>query len=162
MIRDPRDLVLSYADHFRMDLAQAVAAIANPQNGVRGNPKTVAQFLGDWSGHVRGWTRARDFPVVVLRYEDMLADPAEQFLRVLRCIGAPIDQAALDQAVRHSSFDSLAAQEQRSGFRERGAHQERFFRKGTSGEWRDALPQDLAARIAADHGAAMKRHGYLV
>ncbi len=162
LIRDPRDMVLSYADHFGKDLAQAVAAIANPQNRVRGNPKTVAQFLCDWSGHVRSWTRARDFPVLVVRYEDLLEDPTGQFLRILKQIGAPIDQGALDQAVSHSCFDALSAQERKSGFRERGVHQERFFRMGSSGEWRGALPRELAARIAADHGAAMKRHGYLV
>lgn len=161
VIRDPRDLVLSYADHFGLDHAGAVAAIASQQNRVPANPKTVMQFLGDWSGHVRAWTRARDFPVLTLRYEDMQADPAAAFLKVLKLIGAPVDQAALDQAVAHSSFDVLAAQEAQSGFREKGTAQGRFFRTGTSGHWREQLNPALAERIAADHGAVMKRHGYM-
>ena len=161
VIRDPRDMVLSYADHFALDPEAAVRAIASEQNRVPANPKTVLQFLGDWSGHVRSWTRARDFPVLTLRYEDMLDDPAAAFLKILKLIGAPIDQATLDQAVAHASFDALAAQEAASGFREKGAAQGRFFRRGTSGHWRAQLDPALAERIAADHGQAMARHGYL-
>ena len=161
IIRDPRDMVLSYADHFGLDAARAVAAIASAQNRVPGNQKTVMQWLGNWSDHVRTWTRARDFPVLTLRYEDMLDDPAAAFLKVLKLIDAPVDQDALDQAVEHSSFGALSAQEAATGFRERGPKQERFFRKGTSGQWREQLKPELAERIAADHGAAMQRHGYL-
>ena len=161
IIRDPRDMVLSYADHFRLDAAGAVDAIGSVQNYVPGNPKTVMQWLGNWSDHVRSWTRARDFPVLTLRYEDILNDPAAAFLKVLKLIGAPVDQGALDQAVAHSSFGALSAQEAATGFRERGPEQERFFRKGTSGHWREQLDPELAERIAADHGVMMRRHGYL-
>jgi Sulfotransferase domain len=161
IIRDPRDLVLSYADHFGLDTAGAAAAIASAQNRVPTNSRTVMQFLGNWSDHVKRWARAKEFPVLVLRYEDMLADPEACFERVLRQIGAPVDAAVLAQATRFSSFDVLAAQEEETGFREKGAPQARFFRKGVSGQWRDALPDDIIARITAEHGAVMKRHGYL-
>jgi hypothetical protein len=161
IIRDPRDMVLSYADHFNLDPEAAAAAIASPQNRVPTNARTVMQFLGNWSDHVRSWTRARDFRVLVLRYEDMLAEPATQFERVLRLIGAPIDAGALAQATRFSSFEVLAAEEAAAGFREKGGAQARFFRKGVSGQWRDALSGAIVARIAADHGATMKHHGYL-
>jgi len=160
MIRDPRDLVLSYADHFALDPAAAAAAIASAQNHVPANSRTVMQFLGDWSGHVKSWTRARDFPVLVLRYEDLLSDPEACFERVLRLIGAPVDARVLAQATRFSSFEVLAAQEQAAGFREKGGAQARFFRRGVSGQWRDGLAGDIVERITADHGAVMKRHGY--
>jgi hypothetical protein len=161
IIRDPRDMVLSYADHFDLDPAAAATVIASAGNRVPTNSRTVMQFLGNWSDHVRSWSRAKDFPVLMLRYEDMLADAQAQFERVLRLIGAPIDAAALDQATRFSSFNVLAAQEQAAGFREKGGTQKQFFRKGISGQWRDALPGDIVERIGADHGAVMKRHGYL-
>ena len=28
------------------------------------DPRTVMQFLGNWSAHVKSWTRAGDFPVL--------------------------------------------------------------------------------------------------
>jgi hypothetical protein len=35
-----------------------------------------------------------------------------------------------------------------------------FFRRGEAGAWRDELTPDQAARIAAAHGAVMRRLGY--
>ncbi len=161
IIRDPRDMVLSYADHFALDPEAAAAAIASAKNHVAANSRTVMQFLGDWSGHVKGWTRTRDFPLLVLRYEDLLSDPQACFARVLRLIGAPLDARVLAQATRFSSFEVLAAQEAAAGFREKGGAQARFFRRGVSGQWRDELAGDIVERINADHGAVMKRYGYL-
>jgi len=161
ILRDPRDMVISYADHFALDFAGAAKAIASRQNLVRSTQRTVMQFLGNWSDHVTSWTRAPGFPVLVLRYEDMLVDPQAAFEKVLRLIGAPIDPAVLIQATEFSSFESLARQEAAAGFREKGRSQERFFRKGISGQWRDELPAAIVDRIVADHGVVMKRHGYL-
>ena len=161
IIRDPRDLVLSYADHFALDPAAAAAAIASVRNHVPTNSRTVMQFLGNWSDHVRSWVRAKDFRVLVLRYEDLQTAPEAAFESVLRLIGAPVDARVLAQATRFSSFEVLAGQEQAAGFREKGPAQERFFRRGVSGQWRDELAGDIVERIAADHGAVMKRHGYL-
>jgi hypothetical protein len=161
ILRDPRDMVLSYADHFHLDPAAAAAAIAAPGNRIPANPRTVAQFLGSWSDHVRGWTRAKGFPVLVLRYEDMLANPAAAFGKVLRLIGAPVDASILDQATRFASFEVLAAQEAAEGFREKGSIQARFFRNGSAGHWRETLPPEVAVRLEADHGEQMHRHGYL-
>lgn len=161
VLRDPRDLVVSYADHFALSPAGAAAAIAEKGNRVPASARTVTQFLGDWSSHVRGWTRAKGFPVLVLRYEDMLADPRAAFERVLRLIGAPVDTCVLDQATRFASFEVLAAQEVAQGFREKGSTQARFFRKGAAGQWREVLPPEVVARIEAEHGEQMRRHGYL-
>ena len=126
----------------------------------RANAKTVAQLLGSWSAHVESWVGERAFPVIVLRYEDMLADPAAAFAPVVEAMGAPVDAAVMAAAVSHASFESLAAQEAASGFEERGASQERFFRAGRAGVWQDALPEAAAARIRADHGEVMARYGY--
>jgi hypothetical protein len=130
IIRDPRDMVLSYADHFALDPAFAAGAIASAENRVPTNARTVMQFLGNWSDHVRSWARAKDFPVLVIRYEDILADPVEQFEKVLRRIGAPVDQKILERATRFCSFETLAAQEEKAGFREKGGTQYRFFPQG--------------------------------
>ena len=80
---------------------------------------------------------------------------------MLRLVGAPIDAAALAQATRFCSFDVLAAQEAANGFREMGGTQTRFFRRGVSGQWREALAGDIVGQICDQHGAVMKRHGYL-
>ena len=71
----------------------------------------VREFISSWSRHVKSWTQEPNPQLLVLRYEDMLADPQSQFEKVLRLIGAPLDREALTRATGFSSFGALAAQE---------------------------------------------------
>lgn len=161
LVRHPLDLLASYADHWGVSPVEAARQMGDPRNVIPANQRTAAQFLGDWSSHVAGWTRARDFPVLTLRYEDMPADPEASFTAVLRHIGAPVDRAVLAQSIERASFPVLAAMETAGGFPERGPAQKRFFRAGRAGEWRDVVPEDVADRVVRAHRTAMKRLRYL-
>lgn len=161
IVRDPRDVVLSYADHWGLPVEGVVGLINNPGNVIPPNPATVTQFLGRWSDHVQSWCGARDIRVLTVRYEDLLADPEVQFERIVRHLGAPLDKAVLSEAVTRASFPTLRKIEDANGFSEKGNAQEHFFRKGKAGQWRDALDPALARQIWADHGAVMMRLGYL-
>lgn len=161
ILRNPLDMVLSYARQYGMTPAAAVTAIGRSDNSTAGANGTVAQFLGSWSEHVRSWAGCHRFPVLVLRYEDMQSDPAAAFTRVLRHIGIPLDPARVARAVGFSSFDELRRQEDAAGFVERSPNTERFFHSGRSGAWRAELAPELAARIRAEHEAVMRDYGYL-
>ncbi len=161
ILRNPLDMVLSYARHYGQTPEFAAEAIGRSDNAVAGGHGSVTQFLGDWSDHVRGWTRCRDFPVLVLRYEDLTADAEAAFSRVLQHIGVPVDSERLARAVRLSSFEELRRQEEATGFVEQSAHGARFFHSGKSGAWRDALAPEAVDRIRRDHGRVMREFGYL-
>ena len=63
--------------------------------------------------------------------------------------------------MRHASFKELRKQEDSEGFPERSAAQERFFRSGKAGGWRDVLSDNQVHRIVAVHRAQMARFGYI-
>ena len=160
IVRNPLDMVLSYARHYGHTPEFAAVAIGRSDNAVAGGGGTVAQYLGSWSDHVRGWAHCRDFPVLVLRYEDMTADPEAAFAGALEHIGVPVDADRLARAVRFSSFEELSRQEETGGFIERSAHGGRFFHSGRAGAWREALPAEAAERIRREHGRVMREFGY--
>jgi hypothetical protein len=161
ILRNPLDMVLSYARQYGQSPEFAAAAIGRPDNSVAGANGTVAQFLGSWSQHVRSWATCRDFPVLVLRYEDMQANPEAAFSRVLKHIGVPPDPGKVARAVQFSSFSELRKQEDRDDFVERSPNSEKFFHSGQSGQWRIELPQDAVTRIRKDHAKTMRKFGYL-
>lgn len=161
ILRNPLDMVLSYARQYGHTPEFAAAAIGRPDNSTAGARGTVAQFLGSWSGHVKSWTRCREFPVLVLRYEDMQADAEGVFTSVLKHIGVPPDPERVARAVRFSSFEELKRQEEAAGFVERSPNTGRFFHSGRSGQWRDELAPEAVERIFADHGRVMREYGYL-
>lgn len=161
ILRNPLDMVLSYARHYGMTPATAVSHIANVDNANAPDASSVAQFLGTWSDHVTSWTGPSPYPVLTLRYEDMLSDPEEAFTKMLTHIGVPIDAARLDKAIGFASFKELSKQEETAGFIEKPQQAERFFAKGQSGQWQTDLDPDLAARVRRAHRKTMKKYGYL-
>ena len=161
VVRNPLDMVVSYADYFGISQATAASNIVAPKNEIGPSRTFLPQLLGNWSDHVKSWTRTKDFRVLTLRYEDLLADAENALERVLRHVGAPVDPDAVAQAVFFSGFDMLAGQEMETGFMERSQSQERFFRQGRAGEGREMLAPEVIDRIIRDHGAMMKRFNYL-
>lgn len=160
IMRNPLDMVISYAKHYNLSVEDAANAIGTPGNASPGSDDVTEQFYGTWSEHVKSWTRKQDYPVCVLRYEDILEDPHKEFSKVLDLIGVPIDQDRLNRAIQFSSFDELSKQETEAGFIERPEHSPKFFGKGQSGHWRDELSPDVVKRIRSDHKTIMKKYGY--
>jgi hypothetical protein len=162
IIRDPRDVLLSAADHFGKTLEAMIAMMADPLATAMPMPGTIVHELqSSWSNHVESWTRWNHPGIFTVRYEDLLADPFDQFGRVARHFGITADKARIKKAVEFSAFKQLQKMEATEGFVERSIHSERFFRSGRSGGWQDKLTPDQVARIESDHAAQMKRFGYL-
>ena len=162
VLRDPRDVVISYARHFGVTHARATEILGTRLARIAPSDTSVGQVTGSWSENVTSWTDASDFPVLILRYEDILTNPAQAFGRILAHIGVPADHVRLERATRFSAFEELKAQEDRHDFLEHGKKKAPFFHTGTSGQWRDGvLADELVARIEHDHGPAMRLWGYL-
>ena len=161
LLRNPLDLVLSYADHYGLMLDQAVAAIASVENRIDTSERAVFQHLGDWSGHVRSWTEAPGLAPHLVRYEDLLADPQAGFAGIVGFLGFATPRSRLRRAIRFASFDEAKRQERRHGFAERSRNSNSFFRQGRAGQWSKALTPKQIDAVTEAHGPVMERYGYL-
>lgn len=163
VVRDPRDVVVSYASRSAKDLDTVVGWLCDPGYTLAapsGRRRSLfPEPLGTWSQHVTSWVDADDPPAYVLRYEDMLADPLTAVAGALACAGLRVDPARLRRAMEASRFEVLSEAEGRLGFMQRGLAAP-FFRSGTAGVWRTALSAGQASRIVAAHGRVMARLGY--
>lgn len=161
IVRNPLDMVLSYARHYGLTHADAVEQILHHENANAPGDGTVAQFLGSWSEHVNSWTGPAPYPTVVVRYEDLLDDPKTHFASMLTHVGIPVDDARLDKAIRFSSFEELSRQEEKEGFIERSDKTEKFFGSGRKDKWKTDLADNLVQRIRRSERKTMKKYGYL-
>ncbi len=161
IVRNPLDLVISYADHTGLTLDDAIDAINRPDNFLDSQGRVVFQYLSSWSEHVKSWTTAPGLTHHLMRYEDMLDDAALTFGALAGFLGLSVEAEIMERAIRFSAFAELKKQEKAGGFRERSARAEAFFREGRQGVWREVLTPAQVDRLVEAHGETMARYGYL-
>jgi aryl sulfotransferase len=163
VVRDPRAVALSLAHHTGRTLDAEIARMTDANARFSSSPNRLNlqlhQQLQTWSDHVQSWLAA-PFPVHVVRYEDMHAEPAAAFAAIARFLELPHDAERIAYAVAATSFSRLQQQERAAGFIERPRHAAAFFREGRVDGWRDALTSEQAARIVGALGAVMRQYGY--
>jgi len=161
IVRNPLDVALSFADFQGIAVDDAITLMATPGLVIPRHDEGINEVLGSWSEHVASWTGRPSPGLHVVRYEDLIANGLETFRHVTRFLRLEVAQERLERAVRHASFETLRRQEDSDGFPERSAAQERFFRQGRAGGWREQLGEDQVRRIVAAHRLQMARFGYV-
>jgi hypothetical protein len=162
ILRDPRDIAVSYSRHRGRSIDDTIAFMADPEAATGGTDTRIYERLSSWSEHVQSWISRSDPRIRVLRYEAMLGIPDEAFGSQIRWLGQDPPPERLRRAIQFSAFDVLRAQEQAKGFKERVPESTApFFGAGQSGTWRSVLTPAQQARIERDHGPLMQRFGYL-
>jgi aryl sulfotransferase len=165
IVRDPRDVAPSLANHMRVSIDKAIDLLNDKQRENHVNPERLDRLFRQrpqgWSEHAQSWLDQTDIPVHLVRYEDMKADTARTFGSAMDFAGEPASDEDIRRAVAFAGFAELRQQEQKNGFRERPVGSGGlFFRRGESGGWRDELDAEQAARIEAAHAPMMRRLGY--
>lgn len=165
-IRNPLDVVGSFANHMRLGIEESVAimcdktaTLATQKNNLNKN-KQFRVIMGDWSTNVLSWTSGLPFPVHVIRYEDMLSNPFKTFSKAVCLAKFNFSPEEIQKAIDASSFDQLKKQETQFGFVEKLAKDVQFFRSGTMGNWEKELTPAQIDKIRQTHSEVMSQYGY--
>ena len=76
IVRDPRDVIISYSNHYRIEPRKAFDRMRSQHNHIWATESLERfEFLSRWDTHVLSWNRL-SIPKLFLRYEDMLETPA--------------------------------------------------------------------------------------
>ena len=161
IVRNPLDVAISYSHHLGRSIDEVIEVMGTDNIELEVTDKQVQELCGSWTQNVLSWTHKPHQAIYVMRYEDMLTKTEETFGALARHLLFASTPAQLADAIDRSSFDKLRAQEEKDGFLERPKHAEHFFREGRAGQWKEILTPQQVGRIVTDHGAQMKRFGYL-
>lgn len=164
IVRDPVDVVPSFAHHEDRGLDWAITQMANPDAGMDKSlgraSLMLPQTMYSWSGNVRSWLDQTAIPVHLLRYEDLHADPAEYFARVLRFCAIDVDTPRLYRAIDRCRIDRLQRDEADTGFTERPSPRRQFFRGGRIGDGQQALSIEQTNELREEHSQIIQELGY--
>jgi hypothetical protein len=165
IVRDPRDVVISY---YYFYLKQGFIQDGYPLD------KFIRRFVeGDvdpefatWGENVMSWlaTRSQKPGFLLLRYEDMKANPAQELARVGVFLRSQYDLAILERAVQMSSPERMRELEKRDEDRWSATRNRRkdvrFIRTAVAGGWRSSLGEEQVALIETAWGPIMKALQY--
>ncbi len=164
-IRNPLDVAISYANHANCSIDESIQSMGKPHyafcKGRSMQYHQLRQQLLSWSDHVQSWTLTKNIPCLVIRYEDMTSHPLTTFTCAVQFLQIEASPARIAQALADASMERLQKLEQTSGFSEKPAKTQHFFRKGIVGDWKNTLNHRQIDQIIQDHGETMRDYGYL-
>jgi len=166
IVRNPLDVVVSYAHFKNTSYDEIIAEMSNPNSTLAAEDRSVfkvqfPQVLSTWSNHVLSWTEQKNIPILVVRYEDLLAAPIQTFREITRFLNLSSSEIEIITAIKKSSFQNLQADEKMHGFGEKFAESEVFFRKGISGEGKTVLNSKQKHEILSNQSKVMQMFNYL-
>ncbi|MGA7220240.1 MAG: sulfotransferase domain-containing protein [Candidatus Sulfotelmatobacter sp.] len=165
IVRDPRDVALSYYDfsrkyrHFEdsCSLEQYVKIFT------RSMPWST---WGTWGEHVGSWifSRGRNPNFLLVRYEDLKRDTAASLDNIANFMGITASQEKLSEAVAASSADRMRELERSQSHEWVATKGKRddipFVRGAKAGSWKSALPKPSVVEIESAWGDLMLALGY--
>lgn len=166
IVRDPRDVVLSYYDFQRKyrQIEDTYPLECYVEDFVEG--RLISRGWGTWGENVASWiyTRGQSPDFLLLRYEDMLEDPARELLRVAHLLDVDATPERLRRAIEQSSAERMRKLERLQSDQWVATKNRRkdipFVRAARAGGWRLDLPETSVNRIESAWGNLMSTLGY--
>jgi len=168
IVRDPRDVVLSFYDFQRKygQIEDSFPLEMYVNDFVLGRLNSAS--WGTWAENVGSWTSSRygSHRFLLVRFEDMLSDTKLQLARVADFIGVATSSAMLDRAVMHSSAGRMRKLEKQQEHQWTATQNHRkdipFVRTAKAGGWKNQLPRESAVQIEQAWTPLMVSLGYPV
>jgi hypothetical protein len=179
VVRHPADVLVSNYFYSQRSQRMAESSSADFDRYVdtfiehRGDPRWIQLGMGSWEENVRSWLEpGTEFPVVRLRYEDLIEDPATGCRAIARLLRPGSAEHEISNAVENSSFERMREIEradvraQRVGIFYKPYLQAsfdagmRFMRRGMVGDGRARLSGAQRERLNGVFGPLLDHLGY--
>ena len=173
IVRDPRKIINSYANHADISLEEATNRILEVrQLGGNTEPENKTIFhAGSWASNYNSWKEFKKVnKYLLVKYEDLVEDPKNAFISILKFIhkltnsNFKIDQKKLENILHTTSFNYLQDLEKSDFFSESYNEKEgevKFFKYGNKNDGKKNVPSDLRENLEKNLKIEMQELGYL-
>ena len=174
IVRDPRNLVNSFSNHYSIDKHVAKKTITSREfvtGGIYRENKqnNVFTIIGSWKDHYNSWTKANQ-NLLIIKYEDLISDPQKELSRIIKYLNNFMDFRYDDQKIKNilssTSFERMQKNEVENGFFEAvpdkfNTKKVKFFNQGKNNNWKKYLNQEDVKYIESNFSTEMRELGYL-
>jgi len=179
IVRDPRSVAKSYANHNQMSLERAsdrmledkatLGGLKNPIN----EADKILTHMGSWSSNYESWKVFKKYNrYLLIKYEDMVMNKEKTFITILKFIHKladlkfAIDDDKLKNILKTTSFEYMQKAEKNFGFEEsvktkKDSEKNIFFKYGPKINTPETLPAAIKKKLEVSLKKEMEELGYL-
>ena len=174
IIRDPRNVITSLANHYEIDADQAFEFMTTEQKAI--TQKKENSYVGfvalfSWIFHQESWTNNKLFPTLVIRYEDLQNETFLTLKKVIDFIEKQINSKnsfnrdKAKKSVQSCDFERLKKLEINEGFNESPISKKdnsriNFFKLGKDNNYKKLLNKDLITKMDLKFKDEIKKYNY--
>jgi len=174
VVRDPRNVITSLANHYEINLDQAFEFMTTEQKGIiqkKGNSYVGFVALFSWIFHQASWTNNKLFPTLVIRYEDLQNETFATFEKVINFIDNlsksknHFKREKVKKSIQSCDFEKLKKLETNEGFIESPISKKdnskiNFFKLGKDNDYKKLLNKDLITKMNLKFKDEIKKYNY--
>ena len=177
IVRDPRNLIKSFTNHYSMDASKATQFLIRPQPAFasghvdkENTNHNIFTLIGCWKDHYVSWTRNNN-KLLLIKYEDMLNDINKEILRIVdfikEFVKIDLTDEKLKNIIKSTSFQNLKNLEKKHEFKEASTDKKDknkkkdFFYLGKENKWEKYLDEENRIKIENELKDLMKELNYL-
>ena len=174
IIRDPRNVITSLANHYEIDADQAFEFMTTEQKAI--TQKKENSYVGfvalfSWIFHQESWTNNKLFPTLVIRYEDLQNETFLTLKKVIDFIEKQINSKnsfnrdKAKKSVQSCDFERLKKLEINEGFNESPISKKdnsriNFFKLGKNNDYKKLLTEELISKMNLKFKNEIKKFNY--
>ena len=165
IVRNPKDIAVSMESFFGLSKSKCINFLldsnARLSTLTEGRSSQVSQYLGTWDYHVNSWINQEEVPLLVLRYEDLLKSPKDEYGKLAKFLKIKTNNKLIEKASNFCSFEKLKEKERKTKFIENSLSGKPFFRFGREGEGLKRLSKDQILKINSRFKETLVKFRYL-
>jgi hypothetical protein len=174
IIRDPRNIVTSLANHYQVDVNKAFDFMKDEKKALI--EKVDKRYLGfvpilSWALHQESWIKCTKFPILTIRYEDLQLQTFQTFIKVIKFINKLTnlenltDESKAKQSISSCEFEKLKKLENKNGFSEAMVDKKTkkkisFFNLGRENDYKRLLQTNLIDEMSSLYNQQIKKFNY--
>ena len=162
IVRDPRNVITSLKNHYELDYTKAIEWMLNSKKYIYDYDKVEEfsdfQFISSWENNYKSWKSQKEFPLLIVKYEDLLNKTYAVFTEIIEFINhttknsQKINKSKIKNSVNSTSFQKLKENEIKHGFSESIKSRNKnsqipFFFLGPKNDWKKILDDELKEKL---------------